>query len=200
MFRVQPSCSVLFLAGGRSLRMGRPKAWLEFGGRPLLAHLVERMAAVFPEVIVVCAPGQELPDLDVRIVHDEDPGQGPVAGLVVGLRETTQPRAFVASCDAPFVDPRFACALLDRSDGYDVTVPEWEGRLHPLQAVYRASVQPLLARQLAEGRRRLLDLLPQVRTRIVSEDEIRGIDPEGRSLLNMNTPEEYQRALELWTR
>lgn len=180
--------------------MGQPKAWLEFGGRPLLAHLVERMAAAFPEVVVVCAPGQELPEVAARIVHDEDPGQGPVAGLVVGLREITQPQAFVSSCDAPFVDPQLARALLDRSEGYDVTVPEWEGRLHPLHAIYRASVQPLLARQLAEGRRRLMDLFPQVRTRTVTEGEIRGIDPEGHSLLNINTPEEYQRALEWWNR
>lgn len=180
--------------------MGTPKAWLEFDGRPLLEHLVDRMLAEFPEVLVVGAPGQQLPETAARVVHDEHPGEGPVAGLVVGLREISQPLAFVASCDAPFLNPELARTLVAGCDDHDVVVPQWQGRLHPLQAVYRPSVQPLLAQQLAQGRRRLMDLFEQVRTRVVTESEIRGIDPEGRSFHNMNTPEEYQHALELWKR
>lgn len=198
MFRVQTACSVILLAGGQSSRMGTSKAWLEFAGRPLLAHLVERMLTVFPEVLVVAASGQPLPETAARVIHDERPGEGPLAGLAVGLREIAQPLAFVASCDAPFLDPRIALALAERSDGFDVVVPEWEGRLHPLHAVYRASVQPLVARQLAEGQRRMMRFLECVRTRVVTEAELREIEPDGRSFHNMNTPEEYQRALELW--
>jgi molybdopterin-guanine dinucleotide biosynthesis protein A len=198
MFRVQTACSVIFLAGGQSSRMGTPKAWLEFAGRPLLVHLVERMLGVFPEVLVVVAPGQSLPETPARVVHDESPGEGPLAGLEVGLREISQPLAFVASCDAPFLDPRIALALVERCDGFDVVVPEWEGRLHPLHAVYRASVQPLVVQQLAEGQRRMMRFLDCVRTRVVTEAELREVEPEGYSFHNMNTPEEYQRALELW--
>ena len=179
--------------------MGTPKAWLEFDGRPLLSHLVERMQVDFPEVILVSAPGQPLPETAARIVHDERPGQGPLAGLEVGLREISQALAFVSSCDAPFLDPLLVRELVDRAGDFDVVVPEWDGRLHPLHAVYRASIQPVVAQQLAEGRRRVMDLLALVRTRVVPEGEVRVIDPEGRSFHNMNTPEEYQRALELWS-
>jgi molybdenum cofactor guanylyltransferase len=191
-------CGVVFLAGGKSSRMGTAKAWLEFEGRPLLAHLVERMLAVFPEAVVVGAPGQDLPETPARVVYDENPGEGPVAGLVVGLREISRPFSFVASCDVPFLNPEVARYLANVAQCYDVAVPEWEERLHPLQAVYRTSVQPLLAQQLAEGRRRPIDLFDRVRTLIVKEPELRAIDPEGRSFLNMNTPEDYQRAKELW--
>ncbi|HTE19166.1 MAG TPA: molybdenum cofactor guanylyltransferase, partial [Armatimonadota bacterium] len=104
-------CAAVFLAGGKSSRMGAPKAWLLFEGRPLLAHLVERMLAVCPEVVVVAAPGQELPETAARVVRDESPGEGPVAGLVVGLREVTRPLAFVTSCDVPFLDPALAAYL-----------------------------------------------------------------------------------------
>lgn len=191
-------CAVIFLAGGQSRRMGRPKAWLEFGGRPLLSLLVTRMGAAFPEVVVVSAPGQELPETPAPVVFDEAPGEGPVAGMVVGLRAVTRPLAFVSSCDTPFLSPRLAGHLAELAEGYDVVVPEWEGRLHPLHAVYRTSVQPLLAAQLAEGRRRPLDLYDRVRTRVVTEPELREVDPEGRSFLNMNTPEEFERAVALW--
>jgi molybdopterin-guanine dinucleotide biosynthesis protein A len=191
-------CAILFLAGGKSSRMGTPKAWLEFDGRPLLSHLVERMLGVFPEAVVVTAPGQAVPETHARIVYDENPGEGPVAGLVVGLREVTRPLAFVSSCDTPFLSPDLACYLANVAACYDVAVPEWEGRLHPLHAVYRAAVQPLLQQQLAEGRRRPVDLFDRVRTMVVREPELRTLDPEGRSFLNMNTPGDYERARELW--
>lgn len=191
-------CSIVFLAGGRSSRMGTPKAWLEFDGRPLLVHLVERMQRLFPEAIVVTAPDQEMPPTGARIVHDEQPGEGPVAGMVVGLREVSRPLAFVTSCDVPFLLPEMVLHLAALAGEHDVVVPEWHGRLHPLLAVYRASVQPLLAQQLAEGQRRLMDLFDRVRTRVVRDEELREIDPEGRTFLNMNTPEDYEHARQLW--
>lgn len=193
-----PDCSAVFLAGGQSSRMGSPKAWLEFAGRPLLAHLVERMSALFADAVVVAAPGQELPPTSARVVRDERPGEGPVAGLVVGLREVSTPLAFVASCDVPFLDPAIARLLVETARTCDAAVPEWEGRLQPLQAVYRTSVQPLLVQQLEEGRRRPVDLFDRVRTVIIPETTLRAIDPEGRSFLNMNTPEDYERAKERW--
>ncbi|MCC2668604.1 MAG: putative molybdopterin-guanine dinucleotide biosynthesis protein [Armatimonadetes bacterium] len=178
--------------------MGSPKPWLLFDGAPLLEHLVRRAAAVFPEVLVVAAPGQELPGTAARVVYDERPGEGPVAGLAVGLREATRPLAFVSSCDTPFVRMDVARLLVERCEGFDAAAPEWNGRLQPLQAVYRTSLQPLVERELAAGHRRLTALFALLRARIVTEEEIRATDPAGRTLLNMNTPADYRRALELW--
>lgn len=191
-------CGFILLAGGESRRMGRPKAWLEFGERPLLAILAERLLTRFPEGVIVAGPGQELPETPVPVLRDEYPGEGPVAGLAVGLRAVRQPLAFVTACDVPFLNPDVAQYLSSVAACYDVAVPEWDGRLHPLQAVYRTSVQPAAARQLAAGRRRLMELLDQVRTVTVPESELRQLDPEGRSFFNMNAPEDYLRALSLW--
>ncbi|MGV3720005.1 MAG: molybdenum cofactor guanylyltransferase [Actinomycetota bacterium] len=195
---MQPNCSVIFLAGGGSSRMGSPKAWLEFDGRPLLNHLVERMLEVFPEVVVVAAPEQELPPVPVRIVADKRPGEGPLAGLEVGLREVTRPLAFVSSCDAPFLSPAAALQLAQLCEGYDAVVPRWQGRLQPLHAVYRASLRPLVSRQLTEARRRMTDFIDQIAARIVDEDTLQEADPSGRTFLNMNSPEDYRHAQRLW--
>src|SRR5437588_3240086 len=106
-------CAVVILAGGKSSRMGQPKAWLEFGGEPLLARIVRRLRPGFEEFVVVSAPGQEVPAVGATVVHDEQPGEGPVGGLVVGLRAVTRPLALALSCDVPFVSAAVAERLVD---------------------------------------------------------------------------------------
>lgn len=205
------NAAAVILVGGRSSRMGRPKAALLFDGVPLLTHLVRRIATRFPEIVVVRAPGQELPlptdDADsssvvggssLVVVEDAVTEQGPVAGICAGLTAVQRPLAYVVTCDVPFLDPDLGVWMASLADGYDVVVPEWEGRLNPLQAIYRTRVLPLLEEQLAAGRRRPVDLYERVPVRTVSEAEIRARDPEGRTFLNMNTPEEYERAVALW--
>jgi molybdenum cofactor guanylyltransferase len=180
--------------------MGRPKAWLPFHGQLMLVRVLERLAPLFAERVVIRAPGQELPEVDARFVEDEEEGQGPVAGLAVGLAAVTHPLAFVTSCDAPFIDPRVVAYLLDRCQPPTaVVVPHWEDRLQPLHAVYRADTAPVLKRLLAAGRRRPVDLFGEVPTLQVPEEEIRALDPHGLTFLNTNTPEEYERALALAT-
>ena len=90
--------------------------------------------------------------------------------------------------------------LLSRISDCDVVVPYWQERLQPLHAAYRRSVAPLLREQLNRGELRPISLYPKVRTREIHEVEIRRIDPEGLSFLNMNSPEDYDAALKLWSK
>src|SRR5437879_8946661 len=92
--QIRQTCSLVVLAGGKSSRMGRPKAWLPFHGQPMLARVLARLGPLFAECVVVRAPDQELPPVDARLVEDEAPGQGPVAGLAAGLAAITGPLAF----------------------------------------------------------------------------------------------------------
>lgn len=178
--------------------MGISKARLRFGDRPLLALLVDRLAAAFDEVLVVAAREQDLPGTPARVVYDEVPDQGPLAGLEAGLKAAAAPLAFVASCDVPFLNPAVARYLVEAAEGYEAVVPEWEGRLHPLQAVYRTSVHTRVREELEAGRRRMTDFVGLLRTRRIPEAELRAIDPKGLSFMNVNSPEDYQRALALW--
>ncbi len=190
--------SAVVLAGGKSSRMGRPKAMLPFGEEPLVALVVRGLAAVFPDVVVVAAPGQELPELPATLVRDEVAYQGPVGGIRYGLEACRSAAAFVTSCDVPFLDLSLVSHLAARLPDHDVVVPHWEGRLQPLHAVYRRSVLPLLERQLQRGELRPVFLYDKVRTLTLAEDEVRALDPDGWSFFNMNTPEDYERALARW--
>lgn len=190
--------SAVVLTGGKSSRMGSPKALLPFDGEPLVLHIVRKLKALFPDIVVVAAPDQELPVLPVTLVRDEVAYQGPVGGIYYGLRAAGNPVSFVTSCDVPFLNLPFISHLLSRAVDYDVAVPHWEGRLQPLHAVYRTSVAPLLQQQLERGELRPIFLYEKVRTCKVEESEIRRFDPEGLSFLNMNTPADYEMAVKRW--
>jgi len=192
--------SAIVLAGGKSSRMGTPKASLLFDHEPLLVHIVRALGRLFPEIVVVAAPAQELPPVPATVVRDEVPHQGPVGGLCYGLRATSDAWSFVTSCDVAFLDAGLISYLLSRIGDADVVVPHWEQRLQPLHAVYRRSVLPLLEGQLARGELRPIHLFDRVRTCTIGEEEIRRFDPEGSSFLNMNTPEDYEEALRRWRR
>jgi molybdenum cofactor guanylyltransferase len=190
--------SAVVLVGGKSSRMGRPKALLPFDGEPLIAHVVRTLKEIFPETIVVAAPEQELPELPASIVRDQVAYQGPVSGIYHGVKASSKEICFVSSCDAPFLNLNLIAHLLTHARDYDVVVPYWEERFQPLHAVYRTSVLPLLKDQLERGELRPIFLYDKVRTRKIPEQEIRRLDPEGLSLLNMNSPAEYEGALQLW--
>lgn len=197
-FASQPHASAIILAGGKSSRMGRPKALLPFDGEPLIAHLVRHLSRLFRDIVVVAAPAQELPPLPVTVVRDAVAYQGPVGGICYGLQAAQTEICFATSCDAPFLNLTLISYLLAQITDFDVVVPVWQERLQPLHAVYRRSVAPLLQEQLARNELRPIFLYAKVRTREVRPEEIRRFDPEGLSFRNLNTPEEYQAALELW--
>jgi len=193
------NATAVILTGGKSSRMGRPKALLPFADEPLIAHVVRGLKKMFAEVVVVAAPDQELPPLPAVLVRDEVAYQGPVSGIYHGLIASSGDVCFVTSCDAPFLNPVLVAHLLSQIADFDVVVPYWQERFQPLHAVYRRSVAPLLKAQLERGELRPISLYDKVRTRNIREDEIRRHDPEGLSFLNMNSPEDYDAALQLWS-
>ena len=194
-----PDATAVVLAGGKSSRMGRPKSLLLFDGEPLIVHIVRALKQMFAETVVVAAPDQELPDLPVTLVRDEVAYQGPVGGIYYGLKAAGGKFCFVTSCDVAFLNPALISHFTSQISSYDVVVPFWEDRFQPLHAVYRTSVLPLLREQLDRGELRPVYLFDKVKTCKIEEAVIRRFDPEGLSFLNMNTPDDYERALQRWS-
>jgi molybdopterin-guanine dinucleotide biosynthesis protein A/molybdopterin converting factor small subunit len=178
--------------------MGTSKAMLLFDDTPLIVHTVRALQRLFAEVVVVAAPGQEMPAMGVTVVRDEVAYQGPVGGLCYGLRASGGEASFVTACDSAFLNGDLISYLVSQIPEHDVVVPHWQGRFQPLHAVYRRSVLPLLEGQLARGELRPVYLFDKVRTRRIDEEEIRRLDPDGASFFNMNTPGDYAVALARW--
>ena len=197
----------IILCGGLSQRMGRPKAWLRLGTETLLERIVRLLSQVVGPIVVVAAPGQEVPNLpgDVLLVRDSQPGRGPLQGLADGLATLQQPdcwkqpgsssAAFVCSCDAPFLQPAFVARLIGLLDDHDICVPSVGGFLHPLTAIYRLRVLDTARLLLAQNRLAPRFLVDEVSARIVTEAELAEVDPGLLSLRNLNRVEDYEAAL-----
>ncbi len=189
----------IILCGGQSTRMGRPKAWLPFAGESMLARVVRLLGEAVRPMVVVAAPDQEVPPLpsEVRVVRDEETGRGPLQGLAAGLAALRDQAdaAYLSSCDVPFLKPALVRRLVELLGDHAICVPHVGNYHHPLAAVYRLDVADTVARLLAENRLRPFFLFAAVPTRVVEAAELADVDPTSQSLRNLNTPEEYERAL-----
>ena len=189
----------IVLCGGRSSRMGRPKAWLPFGNEVMLQRVVRVLSGGVNPVVVVAAPGQDVPELPatVEIVRDEVEGNGPLEGLAAGLAALTGKvdAAYLSSCDVPFLKPEFVRRVISLLGDAAIAVPRVDGYHHPLAAVYRVEVLPQVRELLASNRLRPVFLFDALPTRVIEPHELGDIDPDFTSLRNLNKPEEYEAAL-----
>jgi molybdopterin-guanine dinucleotide biosynthesis protein A len=189
----------IVLCGGQSKRMGRPKAWLPFAGEIMLPRVVRLLGEAVRPVVVVAAPGQDVPPLppEVAIVRDEEKGRGPLQGLAAGLQALRGQveAAYLSSCDVPFLRPAFVRRLIELLGDHAICVPRVGEYHHPLAAVYRVEVAEAVGRLLAADRLRPFFLFEAVPTRVVGAAELAEADPTFQTLRNLNTPEEYEAAL-----
>ncbi|HEX5136544.1 MAG TPA: molybdenum cofactor guanylyltransferase [Planctomycetota bacterium] len=186
--------AALVLCGGFSRRMKRDKWSLPFGDETLLERTVRIVREVVPEVWVVAREGQGVRG-PFQVARDPAEGFGPLAGIAAGLEAMEAERAFVTSCDVPFLRPGPVRRLLDLSRGHLAAVPFVDGYHMTTAAVYAREALPVARRLLAEGRLRPFFLVEELKARIVTVEEIRDADPELESFRNCNTPEEYRAAL-----
>jgi molybdopterin-guanine dinucleotide biosynthesis protein A len=189
----------IILCGGKSTRMGSPKALLPFGPETMLQRVVRLLGTVVSPIIVVAAPQQSLPELPpgVIVTRDEQEGRGPLEGLRAGLKAlpATSEVAYVTSCDVPLLAPGFVRQMMALLTDHDIAVMEIDGFPHPLSAVYRRDTLPHIEALLAEDRLRPVFLFDRVRTRRVQPAEMIAVDPELQTLRNLNTREDYLEAL-----
>jgi molybdenum cofactor guanylyltransferase len=196
----------IVLAGGRSTRMGRPKAALEWHGSTLLYRVAGIVGRAVGRVVVVRAPGQELPSLPsgVRVVEDAREGRGPLQGLAAGLAAVADEAdvAYVSSTDVPLLHPAFVARVLAGAaeEDVDVALPVAQGFRHPLAAAYRTSLLAEVEALIERDRMRPAFLFEQCRVRelderdLLRDGKLARADPELLSLLNVNDPNEYERA------
>lgn len=189
----------IILCGGRSSRMGRPKAWLPVGGEPMLLRTVRVLTAVAYPVVVVTAPGQDVPPLPtgVELACDPVEGNGPLQGLLTGLTVIGDrvETVVVVGCDAPFLTSTFIQRLFSLRGDSAACVPVADGFPHPIPGVYAVGVAADVRAMLAAGQHRLGALLDRVPTRFVDATAFADVDPSLSALRNVNTPDEYAKAL-----
>lgn len=198
-----PATAAVVLAGGRSSRMGEPKAVLEWHGSTLLRRVAGLVArGVDGPVVVVRAAGQVLPALPtaVEVVEDTARSRGPLEGMATGLAalQDRATHAFVCSTDLPLLHPAYIRAVARAGQDVDVALPVVDGHRQPLAACYRTSLAGRARELLAQDRARPAFLLEGADVReldgleLLADPALAKADPQLRSVQGVNTPEELQ--------
>ena len=193
--------SGIVLAGGQSRRLGRDKAVELLGGQPMIRRVLERVAGLTSENIVVVADearGTTLPLLeDTMVAVDVHPGMGSLGGIFSGLAAAGNEWAIVAACDMPFLNADLLGYLLSLREGADVVAPVVAGRPEPTHALYSRECLPFIEERLRAEELKITGFYGRVRVRYVEERDILRFDPELLSFFNVNSPQDLERALAL---
>ena len=194
--------TVCIQAGGQSSRMGEDKALKPFLGRPLIQRVVERVAPVAEEIVVTTNRPDDYRFLDLRLVSDLKPGRGALGGLYTAIASASQPLVGVVACDMPFAsaDLLHAASRLLVEEEADVVIAKSNAGYEPLHAVYRRETcLPAIEAAIEGDQWKVIAWFPQVKVRILTQQEIRSYDPSGLAFWNVNTPEEFAEAEKIAT-
>lgn len=185
--------TAVILAGGNSTRMKSNKALLPYRGERFIERIHRQMASLFPEVIVVTNTPEPYRSLSFRTVSDIHPGKCTLAGIHAGLVHSASRYIFVVACDMPDLNEILIRHIASRAGHGDVVIPESNGGLEPLHAVYGKGCLAVIEENLASENKKVVACLERLKVTVVSQEEIARIDPKFLSFRNINTPEEYFR-------
>ena len=187
----------VILVGGKSRRFGRNKALEEFQGERLVDRQVRILRPLFPELLVIANEPDEYFHLDVTVVRDVIPGQGPLGGIYTALLFAQGESVFVTACDMPFVQPTVIRHMVQLAGNYDVVIPQKEEGLEPLHAIYTPRCLPHIKKALNRGELQVIGFFKAVKVRRLTLEEMGELDPAGYTFFNINTPDDMDRAREL---
>ena len=184
----------LILVGGKSARMGSDKATLQLAGIPLWKIANSILEPLVDSVIFIDADSpSQIPDT-CRILQDNPPGYGPLGGLATGLEQSGYRHHLLMAVDYPLVQTSVQRLLLERAAKVWAVCGRSPSFLEPLLAYYNAACAPVIRGMIAEGEVRTHMLFERVPSVILDAKEYDAVDPRRLSQINVNTPEDLQRA------
>lgn len=191
--REQKDFAAFILAGGESTRMGRDKALLEFGGRPLILRMAALLSSAVAQPTVV-APPEKFRGFGLPMIADDHPGFGPLGGIATALRTTNKEWNLIVGCDLPFLSREWLVYLVQRASRSkaDVVLPHSEGGAEPLCAVYHNRCLPSITAALQRGTRKVTDGLAGLNIETIPFEEAKPFDSEGLLFKNMNSPSDCE--------
>ncbi len=177
--------------------MGRNKAWLEFGNESTIARLVRILSGPFESVRIITNEMGAFESLEIPVLIDMRPDSGPLGGIHTALSTTKHQATFVVGCDYPFINSHFVRGLAGLVPGHDAVVPRQDRTPIPVCAFYSTRCLPSVETSLDRGVLEARTFLSHVDVRWVEGHELKELDPAGAALFNLNTPEDYAKALTL---
>jgi FdhD protein/molybdopterin-guanine dinucleotide biosynthesis protein A len=187
----------VILAGGKSSRFGSNKAFAEFNGTPLIERVIAILGSIFESLILITNSPEEFSYLRLPIHEDPIKGLGPIGGIYAGLEAMRDEIGFFVACDMPFINRNLVRHMVAVRNDFDAVVPKIDWKVEPLHALYAKNCLPPILELIREGSYQTIKSFNSIRVRYVTEDEIRAIDPEVQSFMNVNRPDELLDAISL---
>jgi len=185
----------VILAGGKSLRFGKNKAFAEINGIPLIERVINILGLVFDDLIIVTNEPGEYSFLGLPMYEDLIKGLGPIGGIYTGLEKIRNNAGFFAACDMPFMNEDLIRHMAGIDNGFDAVVPKIDWKMEPLHALYSKTCLPAI-KGLIESKQFMINIFFQkIHVRFLNEEEIRVHDPLLRSFFNINRQDELSDAL-----
>lgn len=181
------------LTGGQSRRMGENKALLPINGEPMISLVIKELKQLTSEVMIIANDKDTYSFLTEPIHKDIHERLGPLAGIESAMTHANTDWLIVSACDTPFISSEVYTHLLSNKDGYDVVVPVFGGRTHPLAGVYHISCLPFIQENISKKNLRMMDLLHDMNTNYIEDLEGHfAKEALSRHFLNINKPNQYE--------
>ena len=180
----------IILSGGKSLRMGENKAFIEIEGVPIIQRIYTLFKELFHEVIIVTNQIELFKKFDSKIYSDLLPNKGALGGLYTGLFFSNFHYSFCVACDMPFLNKSLVQYLIKRIGDEDVIVPRTKDGLQPLHAIYSKNCLDPIKEIIEQGKFKIIDIYHRVQVNIIEEADFISLDPFRESFINVNTPKE----------
>lgn len=173
---------------------GVNKALLRIRDRTIIEMATSVLAGIFSEILIITNSPDDFGFLGLPMHEDLIRGKGSLGGLCTGLSLCSANWAFLAGCDMPFLNEHVIRHMVGAIGDADVVIPRISGLLEPLHAIYSKTCLPHIEELLAKGDLKILDFLHKVRVREVSEEELAAFDPAFRFIMNLNSPQDLEKA------
>ena len=183
--------TVAILAGGKSSRMGRDKAFVELNGKLMIEHVIERTQSIGQaETILITNHPENYARFGLPMFTDVLPDKGSLGGIYTAIHYSTQAYTLCVACDMPFIQPDLLKHMVSLAQDWDVVVPLVDEYPEGLHALYSRKCLDAIHPRLLAGKLKVIGFYADVRVRYLKETEYTSFDPDAVSFRNINTPDD----------
>ena len=184
----------LILAGGENRRIPFLKGFLDINGTKIIESNVRLLKGIFNRVLISTNSPELYFYLGALMVGDVIKYRGPMTGIYSALNVPDVSDVFVTACDMPFINVILIQHMINKWDGkWDSVIPVFDNRPQPLFGIYSQKITGKIEDSIKKGRSSLRELLKRINVLYIKEEEVRSIDTEGKSFVNINTMEDFKR-------
>lgn len=184
--------TLAILAGGKSSRMGKDKAFLKYKDKSFIENIINK-GNKFQEILIISNNKKDYEKFNIKIVEDIYKDKGPIGGIHTALVNSKFNKVLCVACDMPLISEETLIKLSKEKGENEVIIPKINGRLQPLCGIYTKSLIDKIEEDIKNNRTKLIDNIKEFDFKILDKDELNKKD-----FININTPKDYSELEELY--